>query len=604
MVGWGRGGQKASRWKVRCRFVLGLVSLSLISLALTSCGGTETRALSWLVRFEDESLSARATLLRGEILEGECDSGVFLYRADQDRDGSGQMEAPPSLPPGRYSFVGTAQDGSCRLFARGCTTVDLPSEGMEIVVSLQPSEEVELCGASSCMNGRCTNCESDDDCAECLTCDPATRGCEVRPEKEGMSCGSGGMCRSGACCVGCWDGSLCQAGDTPDACGVSGGSCQVCACPTRACTEGACVFPHVVQNSATGTGHVCMVTTEGLIFCWGMNSSGQLGVGGSGEAITISTVPLQAGTDTDWRTVTAGEAHTCALKNNGTVFCWGANNEGQLGLGPSGGSEVPAQVGTEADWSLIDAGNDGDHTCGLRGSSLYCWGRNDHGQLGVGDLNSRDAPTLIPPANVWVDASAGELSTCAIRMGGTLWCWGNGDRGRLGLGDEMRRVEPTQVGTDTDWMTISVARSHTCAIKNDGSLWCWGRNPAGPLGVGDEDDRLAPTQAGIATDWIAVTGGDQTTCGIRSDGTNNNLFCWGFNDDGQVGLTDRSNKVVPTPIGSATDWVPETISMGEDVSCAGRSGGLLECTGWNKSGQLASDDFDSIIFAFTPICFQ
>ncbi len=582
------------------------VVFSLVSLELTSCGDTEARTLSWLVRFEDESLSARATLLRGEILEGECDSGVFLYRADQDRDGSGEMEAPPQLPPGRYSFIGTAQDVSCRSFARGCTTVDLPSEGTEIVVSLQRSEEVELCGASSCMNGRCTNCESDDDCAECLTCDPATRGCEVRPEKEGVSCGSGGMCRSGACCAGCWDGALCQAGDTSDACGVSGGTCQACACPTRTCADGACILRHSVQDTTVGRDHVCMVTTEGLLFCWGANSSGQLGVGGSGEAVIVSPVPVQVGSDTDWRAVTAGEAHTCALKNNGTVFCWGENNEGQLGLGPSGSSDFPAQVGTETDWSQIEASRSGDHTCGIRAGSLFCWGRNDHGQLGVGEdeLEPRDAPTLIGPESVWADVSLGELITCAIRTDGTIWCWGNGGQGRTGHGDEMRREVPAQVGTDTDWADVDTGVDHVCALKTDGSLWCWGRNPAGPLGVGDEDPRLVPTQAGTATDWIRVSGGDQSTCGIRSDGTNNGLFCWGFNGQGQIGLTEASNKVVPTPVGTAGDWLPEALSMGSNVMCAGRATGIVECTGENVSAQLASDDFELVSFGLTSICLQ
>ncbi len=559
-------------------------------LLLASCGSSE-RSLTWSVGFEDENLSARATLLRGRILEGGCDSGVILYSAEQDRQGEGMMDAPPSLPPGTYSFVGEAQDGECRAFARGCTEVELPSEGMTIVVTLRESDEVTLCGERECENGRCSSCESNDDCAECLICDPATRGCV--PDEEGRMCQDGaGACRSGNCCAGCWDGMRCQDGGVINACGAGGGACQECACPATTCAAGACTIAEPVQQADTGDFHACAVTSNGSMWCWGNNSRGQLGIG---ERDNTSTQPMRVGSHSDWRMVSTGENFGCAIRNDGSLWCWGDNGFQQLASATLSLSDVPLQIESDTDWQMVRAGRYSATVCGLRGASLYCWGRDTRGQLGVGGTGDemtpdrekvRGSPTLVEPADVWASVSVGNTHTCAIRTNNSLWCWGNADNSRLGTGDTMNQVVPAQVGADLDWATVTAGLDHTCATKTDGSLWCWGRNSVGALGLGDNETRMMPTEVSSLTNVVEVAAGDQGTCAMTEDSSGIALYCWGDNDDGQLGLGTVDSALTPLQVDERVDWLPGTLSVGFSVSCAGHSDGSLDCFGENDMGQL------------------
>ncbi len=559
-------------------------------MLLASCGSSE-RALSWSIRFEDESLSARATLLRGRILEGGCDSGVILYSADQDRQGEGMIVTPPSLPPGTYSFFGEAQDEECRAYARGCTEVELPSEGMTVVVTLRESEELTLCGARECENGRCSSCESDDDCAECLVCDPATRGCV--PDGDGTACQEGtGMCRGGSCCAGCWDGTRCQGGGVIEACGAGGSTCQECVCPATTCTDGECVIAEPVQQADAGDLHACAVTSNGNLWCWGDNMRGELGIG---ERDNTSALPMRVGSSSDWRMVTTGENFSCAIRNDGSLWCWGDNGFRQLGSDTLGLSEVPLRIGNDSDWRMVRAGRFSATVCGLRGDSLYCWGRDTRGQLGVGGTGdamtpdpekSRSTPTQVGPADVWSFVSVGNTHTCAVRTNGSLWCWGNAEQGRLGTGDTMDQLFPVQVGTDLDWVTVAPGLDHTCATKTDSTLWCWGRNSVGALGLGDNETRMMPTEVSGFADVAEVVSGNQATCAIQQDGSETSLYCWGTNARGLLGLGTVASALTPFQVDERVDWLPGTLSIGFTFSCAGHADGSLDCFGENDMGQL------------------
>nr|MCA8838423.1 hypothetical protein [Pseudomonadota bacterium] len=195
------------------------------------------------------------------------------------------------------------------------------------------------------------------------------------------------------------------------------------------------------------------------------------------------------GIDTDWASVSAGSSHTCAIKTGGELYCWGANNDGILGLGAAsnfGPHTNPTKVGIDTDWASVSVAS--SHTCAVNTSSeLYCWGNNSNSQLGLGDGNSRTTPTRVGLATTWTAASTGYNHTCAVNTSNETFCWGVNNIGQLGLGSNSNSIStPSQVGADTDWTSISAGTIHTCATKTGGKLYCWGNNEFGQLGLGSD----------------------------------------------------------------------------------------------------------------------
>lgn len=153
---------------------------------------------------------------------------------------------------------------------------------------------------------------------------------------------------------------------------------------------------------------------------------------------------------------------------------------------------VPTRVGAGVDWVRVSAG--GFHTCGVRSDrSLWCWGHGDYGELGLGDRTDRLVPTRVGSEVDWARVSANISGhTCGVRTDRSLWCWGNNRLGQLGLGDRTRRLVPTLVGAGVQWASVSGGAGHTCGVRTDLSLWCWGWNSSGQLGLGDTRKRLVP----------------------------------------------------------------------------------------------------------------
>jgi len=290
-----------------------------------------------------------------------------------------------------------------------------------------------------------------------------------------------------------------------------------------------------------GNAHTCATRTDHTLWCWGWNRDGQLGIGSKNLK---RTTPTQVGTGADWTDVSAaGYAYTCATHADRTLWCWGDNTGGQLGLGDNTNRSTPTQVGTGTDWSHVTAGD--SYTCATRADrTLWCWGDNTGGQLGLGDNTNRSTPTQVGTATDWAEVSARNgYHTCATRTDHTLWCWGFNSSGQLGLGDTATRTAPTQVGTGADWDQLGAGHRQTCGTRTDHTLWCWGDNTYGQLGLGDTTSRTAPTQVGTGTDWADVSSGARHTCATRTDHT---LWCWGDNTYGQLGVGDQAARLVPT----------------------------------------------------------
>lgn len=307
------------------------------------------------------------------------------------------------------------------------------------------------------------------------------------------------------------------------------------------------------QSLAAGDFHTCGIRTDSSAWCWGLNTSGQLGTNTNSGTNTPNTQPIQVG-GTNWSQLTAGHEHTCGLKTDHTLWCWGANDYGQLGSGATAGSlnpnPTPVQVGSDYDWASVSA--DGFHTCALRTDhTLWCWGVNDFGQLGSG-LNSGTAtpqPTPLQVNGSWAAVSTGDRFTCATRTDGTLWCWGRNTYGALASttnnGTNTPDPNPQQVGSSTDWRTVAAGLDHACAVKTDGTTWCWGDNTFGESAASNlTGPTTTPTQLGTDTSWAELTAGWGSTCALRTDGT---AWCWGINDAGQLGSNTNSGTDSPNP---------------------------------------------------------
>jgi len=299
--------------------------------------------------------------------------------------------------------------------------------------------------------------------------------------------------------------------------------------------------------------HGCGIRTSGTdhrLYCWGHGSVGQLGNGATDVNMPATEV---SGRRIDWAQVSVGSAHTCAVTIGGLLFCWGSDTLGQLGIEGRSGFTSPEQVErglpTAVGWQEVSTSR--QHTCAIRRPGvgpereLWCWGSHSDGQLGIGDVFSSlfETPQQLAD-NDWESVSTGSAHSCAIRQDGTLWCWGDPRYGRLGVVGTSSATLPTQVGLESDWRQVSAGTLHTCATKTDGTLWCWGRADTFALGLGAGVGGAVttPTRVGIESSWISVDAGYSHTCGVRSDFT---VYCWGTGSTAQLGVGDLLDRATP-----------------------------------------------------------
>lgn len=281
-----------------------------------------------------------------------------------------------------------------------------------------------------------------------------------------------------------------------------------------------------------------------------------------------------------WQQVSAGSGFSIGLKTDGTLWAWGYNFYGQLGIGNTTNQIVPVQVGSSNDWQMVSAGNNHVHAIKTDGT-LWGWGFNGNGQLGTGGYGQFLSPIQIGTDNDWQFISAGMVFSMAIKTDGTLWGWGENASGQVGVPGPLLYLTPQQVGTATNWQTVSARNStHTLAIKADGTLWAWGENSVGQLGTGDNSNRYSPAQIGTATDWQAVNASYYCSHAIKTDGT---LWSWGSNDDGQLGIGNNTDSNIPVQeITLATDW--QSVSGGQTQCQATKTDNTLWFWGFGITG--------------------
>jgi alpha-tubulin suppressor-like RCC1 family protein len=311
------------------------------------------------------------------------------------------------------------------------------------------------------------------------------------------------------------------------------------------------------KQVSCGTLYTAAIKTDGTLWTWGANYYGQLGtntIGPSNSPDKSIPVTTFAG-GTNWKLVASAGYTTTAIKTDGTLWTWGYNYYGQLGINNTNIRSIPVTTilgGTN--WKQVACGQ--YHTAAIKtDGTLWVWGRNSYGQLGINNLTQKNTPvTTILGGTNWKQVSCGFANIAAIKTDGTLWIWGINSNGQLGVNDTTGRSIPvTTFAGGTNWKQVSTSNGHITAIKTDGTLWTWGYNQYGGLGINNIADRSTPvtTFAG-GTNWKQVAGGTYNTAAIKTDGT---LWVWGNNFTSQLGINNSADRSIPvTTFLGGTNW--------------------------------------------------
>jgi alpha-tubulin suppressor-like RCC1 family protein len=297
------------------------------------------------------------------------------------------------------------------------------------------------------------------------------------------------------------------------------------------------------------------IKTDGTLWTWGGNYGGQLGLN-SGSSYSS---PKQVGALTNWSKTCGNNAYVhsnASITTSGALYMWGLNNYGQLGLGNITNYSSPKQIGVSTDWLEVASGTYTTLAIKTNGT-LWSWGSNFNGVLGqslsnINYTNVVNSPVQIGALTTWSKVAILNIAAAAIKTDGTLWTWGWNNFGQLGLGDTTVRTSPVQVGSLTNWLSVTAGQYNFClAIKTDGTLWAWGANNDGQLGTGNITNRSSPVQVGSLTIWSKVVTGYSHTSAFKTDGT---LWMWGANNNGQLGFSNTTSYSSPKQVGSLTTW--------------------------------------------------
>ena len=350
------------------------------------------------------------------------------------------------------------------------------------------------------------------------------------------------------------------------------------------------VYPNIVNQLDTP-----------MLMGWGLGTSGQLG----DNTATSKSSPVQTvAYGNNWKQISSG-AYTCAgIKTDGTLWLWGANDQGQIGDNTVTGRSSPVQtVSFGSNWKqvIVRGGTATTFVAAIKNDgTLWCWGNNANGQLGDNTVTKRSSPVqTVAFGTNWKQVSAGNAgntyhNTAAIKTDGTLWVWGDNVNGQLGDNTASnKRSSPVQtVAFGTSWMQVAVGNGHLAATKNDGSMWTWGGNGFGQLGDNTSLGKSSPVQT-VTYDknWKQISCGDNSafTCATKTDGT---LWCWGLNSSGQLGDNTATNKSSPVQtIAYGTNW--KQVSAGGANCGAIKTDGTLWMWGLGTSGQLGDNTVTS-----------
>ena len=357
---------------------------------------------------------------------------------------------------------------------------------------------------------------------------------------------------------------------------------------------------------SSGGHHTCAILDNGSVSCWGRGSNGQLGNGGTSEKST-PTLTSSLGTGRTAVAISSGQYHTCAILDTGQVSCWGLNSDGQLGNGGTTNKNTPTLTSSLGPGRTAVAISSGyGHTCAiLDNGSVSCWGRAYDGNLGIGGTALGNGETVTPPplqttptptsslgtGRTAVAISSGDDHTCAILDNGSVSCWGRGGNGQLGNGGTENSTLPvttSSLGAGRTAVALSSGAAHTCALLDNGLISCWGWGDYAQLGNGGTTGTNVPTltsSLGTGRTALALSSGQYHTCALLDNGS---VSCWGGSDLGQLG-NGMSYSLTPTLTGSfGTGRTAVALSSGSFHTCAILDNGAVSCWGMGWHGQLGN----------------
>ncbi|NTF18138.1 hypothetical protein G6L37_06945 [Agrobacterium rubi] len=299
----------------------------------------------------------------------------------------------------------------------------------------------------------------------------------------------------------------------------------------------------ITSMMLTGDRHTCAVKTNGSVYCFGSGGSGRLGLGDTTNRLVPTAVPaLSSGV----AAIAPGGIQTCALKTDGSVLCFG------------NGVTTPTKVNALPPSTKIAAF--GDRICAITADGgLYCW-------AGTG------TPQKVAGMETGVvNVGTGYAYQCAVKSDGTLWCWsGNG--------------VPAKIAGISDVKQVAAGWAHTCAVVSNGSVYCWGTNNHGQIGDNTTATRSAPTKASGISDAVQVSVGYDFTCAVRSNG---GVMCWGFGENGKLGNNSYSDKLVPTQVTNMTSGA-KSVWVGGAQACVLKTDESRFCWGRSSGGELGN----------------
>jgi alpha-tubulin suppressor-like RCC1 family protein len=349
-----------------------------------------------------------------------------------------------------------------------------------------------------------------------------------------------------------------------------------------------------VAQLALGDEHACARTRSGQVRCWGRNLSGQLG-DGTREDRAIASVPVALDQIVQ---IAAFGAKTCAVRRDGSVFCWGATGAltgGADGRRPTFGMSSADEFDDLTPHRVtrlpgaVEIAIGGEHLCARTShGAVWCWGANDEGQLGSGDLQPRMAPERVAGLEHAVQLALGVAHSCALLSHGAVACWGANEGGQLGDSTLDRRLRPTSIRDFAEVAQVAADGGSTCARLRNGTVRCWGWNQAGQLGDGTRKNHAIPKAVyGLAAVTDLSLGGSHG-CAVSGGA----VRCWGDNARGQLGDRALEGSLVPVLVAAVpAQALGAAGQLTGGHTCTVSLAGQAICWGQNDRGQLGHGTF-------------
>ncbi len=338
---------------------------------------------------------------------------------------------------------------------------------------------------------------------------------------------------------------------------------------------------------SAGGAHACAITATGAAYCWGSNNNGQIG---DPAVVTETNVPVAVTGGLSFQQISAGGEHTCGITFTNDGYCWGKDSFGQLGDGGANADQNAPVLVSGSTGMLVQISAGRDHTCAVTTlGNGYCWGRGLEGQLGDGLTTGSPVPVGVTVVTTFKSMSLGTgpsiaVHSCGIESGTNLaYCWGDNGGGQLGDGTNMPRLAPVAVSGGGTYGYISLGRVFTCAVTLAGTGECWGSNPFGQLGDGSTTASNIPVSVAGLSGLDGISTGSDATC-ASSSGT---VYCWGDNAFGQLGDGSMTPSLVPVMVTGG--WtLPDIGSAVDDHMCAITGSGAAFCWGRGGNGRLGN----------------